>query len=245
MKCILPRSRAIDDDEKALRRQSILDAASRLFLARPGTLPSVIAIAQEAGLAKGTVYLYFKTKEEIFISLLATHYETLVGLLVQLTLSYSNNLSHSNGLSLSNDSSHASNLSHPDNSEQLIPALVDQVIDFTNQHPDFMHLATMANSVLEQNTEVSIVLEFKSMLVERLSALAGNLATLTTLSENRCKDLLIHTNAMILGLWQMQNLPSDVAEAIKERHYEILMPDFAPTLRDAMTLLWQGAMKQA
>ncbi len=220
VKCILPRSRAIDDDEKALRRQSILDAASRLFLARPGSLPSVITIAQEAGLAKGTVYLYFKTKEEIFISLLATHYETLMNLLDQTVQSCSGN------------------------SEQLIPAMVEQVIEFTNQNPDFMHLATMANSVLEQNTEVSIVLEFKSMLVERLGALARRLASsLTTLSEDRCKDLLIHTNAMILGLWQMQNLPPDVAKAIKERHYEILMPEFAPTLRDAMTLLWRGAIK--
>ncbi|WP_020408994.1 TetR family transcriptional regulator [Hahella ganghwensis] len=221
MKCLQPRSRAIDDGEKALRKQSILDAASRLFLAQPGTLPSVINIAQEAGLAKGTVYLYFKTKEEIFICLLATHYETLINQLSELALK--------------------DNHAKP---EILISGLVEQVIHFTHDHPDFMHLATMANSVLEQNTEVNIVLEFKSMLVDKLSSLAKNLAEkLPAIGENRCKDLLIHTNAMILGLWQMQNLPPEVARAIKERHYEILMPDFAPTLKDAMTLLWQGAMK--
>ena len=67
---ILMKQRALSLDDKATRRTDILSAARRLFLEDSRQLPSAARIAQAAGLAKGTVYLYFRTKEEIFISLL-------------------------------------------------------------------------------------------------------------------------------------------------------------------------------
>jgi AcrR family transcriptional regulator len=47
-----------------------LTAADELFAAAQDQLPSVSSIAEAAGLAKGTVYLNFETKEEIFAQLL-------------------------------------------------------------------------------------------------------------------------------------------------------------------------------
>ncbi len=65
---VLPRSRAVAADDKEARRHAILDAAARLF-SRKGELSHVADIAQEAGLAKGTVYLYFPTKEAVYLAL--------------------------------------------------------------------------------------------------------------------------------------------------------------------------------
>ena len=49
--------------------QQIIDAAVRVF-ARNGYYNSrVIDIAREAGIASGTIYLYFKTKDEILVRL--------------------------------------------------------------------------------------------------------------------------------------------------------------------------------
>ena len=49
--------------------QQIIDAAIRVF-ARTGYYNSRVSdIAREAGIASGTIYLYFKTKEEILVSL--------------------------------------------------------------------------------------------------------------------------------------------------------------------------------
>jgi len=62
------RSRAVDADEKEARRVAILDAAARLFDAS-GELSNVADIAHAAGLAKGTVYLYFPTKEAVYLAL--------------------------------------------------------------------------------------------------------------------------------------------------------------------------------
>src|SRR5512141_669672 len=53
----------------ANKRQAILRAATRVF-ARNGYFNSKVAdIAREAGVADGTVYLYFKSKEEILHSI--------------------------------------------------------------------------------------------------------------------------------------------------------------------------------
>ena len=57
--------------DKAARRQTILAAAGELFEEAGGELPSVDQVARRAGLAKGTVYLYFRAKEEMFLALLA------------------------------------------------------------------------------------------------------------------------------------------------------------------------------
>ena len=57
-------------EDKAARRAAILQAASALFAAGGGSLPTAAQIATATHLAKGTVYLYFHTKEEIFAALL-------------------------------------------------------------------------------------------------------------------------------------------------------------------------------
>lgn len=222
MKCMLQRSRAIDDKEKAARKESILDAARTLYQAEPEQLPSVITIAKAAGLAKGTVYLYFKTKEEIFLNILGNHYSTLLAQL--------NTLSEEFG----GQSAPAST---------AIPQLVDVVVAFAEANPDFMPLAAMGNSVLEPNVDVNEVLKFKAVLVEHLMQLSATLANhFPDLTTDQCQNLLIHTNALVLGLWQMQNLPKSVVAAMQPAHRQAIVPDFAPTLREAMTLLWRGAL---
>ena len=59
------------------RRTEILNAARSVF-ARKGFVRGIMdAIAKEAGLAKGTVYLYFRSKEEIYRAVLDHDMESL------------------------------------------------------------------------------------------------------------------------------------------------------------------------
>ena len=53
------------DDENAKQRQ-IIDGARRIFLARGFDAASMADIAKEACVSKGTLYVYFKNKEELF-----------------------------------------------------------------------------------------------------------------------------------------------------------------------------------
>ncbi len=65
--------RARSATEKRQRRNDILQAAERLWAGTSYTDLSMNDVAREARLAKGTLYLYFGTKEELFLELLAGH----------------------------------------------------------------------------------------------------------------------------------------------------------------------------
>jgi AcrR family transcriptional regulator len=62
------RSGAGQDPRK---RQQIIDGARRLFLAEGFDAASMGEIAKAAGVSKGTLYVYFESKEELFAELVA------------------------------------------------------------------------------------------------------------------------------------------------------------------------------
>jgi AcrR family transcriptional regulator len=73
--------RAVRDYAKTAYTEAILDAAERLFL-RVGYHDAKMAdVAAEAGVAVGTLYKYFDSKEEVFASLSARVRNDLMGLL--------------------------------------------------------------------------------------------------------------------------------------------------------------------
>jgi AcrR family transcriptional regulator len=56
--------------DKGEKKNLILDAAIAVFTRKGAVGTKIDDIAREAGIAKGTIYLYFKSKEEIFKSIL-------------------------------------------------------------------------------------------------------------------------------------------------------------------------------
>jgi AcrR family transcriptional regulator len=67
---------------QAKRRQAILDAALDEFAARGFAAARLDDVAARAGVAKGTIYLYFRDKESLFQELVRTLLSPLVGTLV-------------------------------------------------------------------------------------------------------------------------------------------------------------------
>jgi AcrR family transcriptional regulator len=64
-----PACRALGDAQKDQRRETILKAALGLFGTTEFEVLTMAELAKRAGLAKGTVYLYFPTKESLFLGL--------------------------------------------------------------------------------------------------------------------------------------------------------------------------------
>jgi TetR/AcrR family transcriptional regulator len=56
------------EKEKEQRRNLIIDAAQTLFFTKPYDQITIEAIAEKAQLAKGTLYLYFKSKDELYVA---------------------------------------------------------------------------------------------------------------------------------------------------------------------------------
>lgn len=61
--------------EREARREVILDAAARVFLRKGYYEATLDEIAAEAEMAKGTIYNYYKDKQDLFISLAKHGYE--------------------------------------------------------------------------------------------------------------------------------------------------------------------------
>lgn len=59
--------------EKEKRRQDIIDAAETIFLNQELEDTTMDHIANEAELSKGTLYLYFKSKEDLFFAVRLRH----------------------------------------------------------------------------------------------------------------------------------------------------------------------------
>ncbi len=70
--------------EKLIRQEQILEAANQVFREVGFYAATMDLVAERAELAKGTIYLYFKSKEELYFSLLLHGFDILVGLLEDL-----------------------------------------------------------------------------------------------------------------------------------------------------------------
>jgi len=55
--------------EKEQRRNDIIDAAERIFFSKGHENATMDDVAEEAELSKGTLYLYFKNKEELYLAI--------------------------------------------------------------------------------------------------------------------------------------------------------------------------------
>ena len=60
-----PRSKAQNEEIRESSRKKILDAALKLFAERGFDGTSISTVAKEAGVAKGLIYNYFESKEEL------------------------------------------------------------------------------------------------------------------------------------------------------------------------------------
>lgn len=67
--------------ERSQRRQAILASARSAFVKHGLATTSMERIAREAELAKGTLYLYFHSKDELLMGLIAQDLESLIKLL--------------------------------------------------------------------------------------------------------------------------------------------------------------------
>lgn len=67
--------RAVTEDAKLRKKEHILFTAYRCFEKESFKDLKMIDIAKEAGVAKGTLFNYFKTKEHLFLEMLFQEYE--------------------------------------------------------------------------------------------------------------------------------------------------------------------------
>ncbi|MGZ3182057.1 MAG: TetR/AcrR family transcriptional regulator [Telluria sp.] len=207
---------ALTDAERDARRQELL-AAARALYHEGGVLPTVAQIAVAAGLAKGTVYLYFRTKEEMFVALLEDGFARLFRQLLPALAAL------------------------PQDGAKVPRAFARAYARMIQDSGDLLPLAALANAVLEQNLPVEPMRRFKTALAQGLALAGQQLEARTQLRPAGAGDaLLLQTYAMTLGLWQALSYPPAVRALLGEAGLHGLTRDFGKELPAAIERLWSG-----
>jgi AcrR family transcriptional regulator len=212
------RQRAIQAEAKQERHHAILDAAERLLSRSKDRMANVAEVADEAGLAKGTVYLYFPSKEEL---LLAVHERNIDGFFSALIAC----LEGDRAVTI----------------DDILALTHIHMVD----PPLFLPLAARCFGMMGQGVPPDAAFAFKQRMAQRLQrAGAGLEHHFPDLGAGGGVSLLRHSYALIIGLWQMSGesaggkCPLESAAA----HPVVFAWAYPDELDRAMRALWEGTV---
>ncbi|WP_115720368.1 TetR/AcrR family transcriptional regulator [Gallaecimonas mangrovi] len=172
--------RAKNLDDKALRFQQILDSARALHH-QFKRLPTAAELATETGLGKGTLYLYFRSREAIFLTLLEADIKQWLSSIQQL-----------------------GNPALP--FEQTMKMLIDRIAS----DQDTCRLAALSHGLIENSDDLDAITKYKGAIAVAVTECADSIARRTQHSASDIQRLLQASYALMMGLWQAANPPAVV-----------------------------------
>lgn len=212
------RTRAMSATDKQERRAAILAAADALVRAQGRPLASVAEVARHAGVAKGTVYLYFRTREEVFLGLHGLWMGRMVDRFDALF----------DGRRLDGT------------------AIGRKMAQAMCSEPHGLVLAATCHSVMETHIELDAAREFKVALAARLGR-SGRLleGAFPALPRGSGARLLVRAYALTLGLWQLMDTSSRWREVERLPGMEVFRGAYPKELDAALVAYWRGALGDA
>lgn len=213
--------RARSDEDKQERREAILTTAAEMYGREPSFAAfTMAALAHEAGLAKGTLYLYFRTKEALFLALLERGFDAWF------------------------DDMDARLDASPDawTADDAAEAIVRSI----RGREMLARLLSIMPAIVEHNVEFDAALRFKRRVMERAASTGARLeARLPWLRPGEGARFLVHLHALVIGAWQLAE-PSPVIRRVMEM--PDLAParvDFETDLRFLLATLLRGMQAAA
>lgn len=204
--------RARQPQAKLARRQAILDAVLQVWPQRSYPSLTMAELAQSLSLSKGTLYLYFPTKEDLFLSL----YESLL----------SEWLAHVQ-----------TQLPHAHTPRSLAVWLAHSLA----QRPQLCALVPLVPSILEYNISLERALQHKQwMLSQTLPVAQAIEQSLGNLPLGSGMQVLVVIHALVGGLHPMGCPSPAVQEAFTYPQLSLLQVHFEPTLAWALGAVLLG-----
>jgi AcrR family transcriptional regulator len=209
--------RALVPQAKNERRAAIVAAAHALLHRHPSADFPVEALARRAGLAKGTVYLYFRTREEVLLALHEQQSHALFDVVEQA-------------------------LASPGADARSVLAAG---MGYMRAHPEFYPLAGNCRGMLDTNISTQAALEFKIGIGRRLAAIGSLIEKLYPgFAAGEGAALLMNSYALIIGLWQLADTPIALRSAMDRPDMAIFRMDYEHQLTAALLDLWESAERR-
>jgi AcrR family transcriptional regulator len=199
----MPRARSAE--AKLARREQILSAAVELLSHERFEQLTMASVANAAGLAKGTPYLYWRTKEEMFLAALQEEYGAfLAGLKVAIRAA-----------------------------DGTPEAVADAMVGELLPRQRLISMIGLLHAVLEHNASVETVLGFKRALVMGGLEVAVALnERMPWLALDRAARLLVRMHGAIVAFQQMGDPPEAIRKALEHPDLALLRVDLATDLRE-------------
>jgi len=181
--------RARNEEDKLERRQAILDAGLELWNETSYGDFTMSAVAEKAGVVKGTLYLYFETKEQLFLALIS-----------DMMVSYFDEVD-----------------ACLQEGGRWSKSRVVQVLSGALSGRDaFIRMLTVLGNICEHNVSYEQLVAFKRLTLERFTRTAALLARrLPFLRPESALRLVMHLSALAAGLAQV-SFPSPLLDKVLE-----------------------------
>jgi TetR/AcrR family transcriptional regulator len=209
--------RAMTAALKESRKDAILATAQKLFCEEPFAEITMSTIATGAGLAKGTLYLYFRTREEIFLALFARELRAWLA-----------------SFKAANDE-----LTSPD-------AALDWIAASLADRRELLRLGALLHSVLELNLSTDAARTFKLEFDSELSGAASAFASALGLRDAASGRLFLRwLQVCSVGIAQMAFPSAVVKTAIAEEpRLAHMLIDLKAELRRMLGTLVSGMKRE-
>lgn len=207
--------RARQVHQKEERRQEILIAALELFKTFTFQAITMADIAKKSQFGKGTIFIYFNTKEKLFLSLVEKEFLDFYEAMDE-------------GLNKSKLPMGAESLS----------ALVVEALESS---PHLPKLLSILHTVLEHNVDRLDILRFKEFLANRATRTGRNLEhRLPFLGPGQGLELMLQIHVLVLGVWQVSDPAPVVKELLNAPGLHIFDIPFRPFFDRTLTALIRG-----
>lgn len=214
---IKQRAMAVEDKEE--RRNALLDAAEDLFLEHPERIANVAQVAEAAGLAKGTVYLYFPGKEEMMLALHERHMAHFFRELLNLL----------EGPAIAGF-------------EEVFAVTSRHLL----RAPGYLPLTSRCFGLMDSEIPLESAIAFKVRIAQTLARAGEGLERhFPALGPGGGATLLQHSYGMIVGLWQLMHPNERLGKALDRPEMKVLKRDYEHEIETALRALWAGSMANA
>ena len=212
------KQRAIAVQDKEDRRNAILDAAEALFIEQPDRMASVSEVADAAGVAKGTVYLYFPSKEEMLLALHERHFGN-----------FCRDLTHLLDGSAALD----------------FDGIFEVARRHILRGPGYLPLASRCLGLMDREIPVERAIQFKVRVGEQLADAGGRLERhFPALAPGGGVALLCNSFGLMVGLWQLLNPHKRLGAAMERPELRMLNRDYETEAENSLRALWTGMLAE-
>ena len=209
--------RAMTEEAKRAKAEAILDRTQEMFLSIGYEKIKMSDIAKSMNISNGLLFVYFKTKETLFMCMLWREYEKRLDYLI--------------------DMAKKTTIKSYADVKQLFMSELAILVD---SNPLYIRLESMRSAIFEKNTGREVMFNMKKQLFERTQEFTSLVSRSGVLTQAQLIDIFFTEAAIITGSKLGTDLPEDIRNIIQQIGADGFVRDFKKDVTEAVGCFLDG-----